>query len=73
MRKLGQIAYMMNHTENGFPQAFYHFIFAWASDPDFAKHLKKIGIEVGAKYLGSLGADNVEQRYRNSLLVPVSQ
>jgi glycine cleavage system aminomethyltransferase T len=29
MRKLGQQAYMMNHTEDGFPQAYYHFLYTW--------------------------------------------
>jgi glycine cleavage system aminomethyltransferase T len=25
MKKLGHVAYMLNHTEDGFPQAYYHF------------------------------------------------
>ncbi len=67
LRKLGQLAYMMNHTENGFPQGFYHFIFAWATDRDFAGYLQKLGIGVGAEYLGSLGTDDIELRYRNPI------
>ena len=67
MRKLGQLAYMMNHTENGFPQAFYHFIFAWATNPAFGKYLGDRGIEIGARFLGSLGTDNIELRYRNPI------
>lgn len=68
MKKLGQIAYMMNHTEDGFPQANYHFGFPWYEDPDFAKYLDE---RPGAGLLnydpvlvGSMGTD-VKLRYRN--------
>ena len=46
MLKLGTRAYMMNHTEDGFPQAYYHFPYAWATDPAFAgmiEHLHWFG------------------------------
>lgn len=68
MKKLGQIAYMMNHTEDGFPQANYHFGFPWYEDPDFAKYLNE---RPGAGFfnyepilVGSMGND-IKLRYRN--------
>jgi glycine cleavage system aminomethyltransferase T len=32
IRKLGYLSFMCNHTENGFPQTFMHFLNAWAED-----------------------------------------
>jgi len=39
LQKLGQVAYMLNHTEDGFPQANYHFPYPWYEDPGFAAYL----------------------------------
>ncbi len=39
LRKLGQLAYLMNHTENGFPQYHYHFAYPWLEDADFMEWL----------------------------------
>jgi vanillate/3-O-methylgallate O-demethylase len=39
LQKLGQVAYMLNHTEDGFPQAYYHFPYPWYDDPGFAEYL----------------------------------
>lgn len=38
IRKLGKLAYMCNHTENGFPQWGTHFILAWHHDPECRKY-----------------------------------
>ena len=37
--RLGMRAYGMNHTENGFAQAFIHFLPAWTQDEDFMDYL----------------------------------
>ena len=45
LRKLGQQAYLMNHTENGFPQYHYHFAYPWLEDADFMKWMDEGGAE----------------------------
>ena len=67
MKKLGQLAYMMNHTEDGFPQAYYHFPYPWYEDPGFAEYLDKSGgslFGTNVAYAGSMGPD-AKLRYRN--------
>ena len=66
LKKLGQIAYMLNHTEDGFPQANYHFPYPWYEDPGFAAYLDA---RPGAGWMhyrprlyGSLG-DDITKRY----------
>ena len=44
IRRLGFRAYLMQHTEGGFPQAFNHFPHPWLEDEGFLKYLEKIGI-----------------------------
>ena len=66
LQKLGQLAYMMNHTEDGFPQAYYHFPYPWYEDPGFAQFLNErpgMGFLVfSPRLLGSMG-DDVQKRY----------
>ena len=38
---------MMNHTENGFPQAYYHFPYPWGEDKDFTEYVTKSGAALG--------------------------
>ena len=66
IRRLGHRAYMMNHTENGFPQAYYHFPYPWREDKDFAEYVTKIGGAIGfnSALAGSMGPD-IRLRYRN--------
>lgn len=66
IRKLGYHSYMMNHTEDGFPQAYYHFPYAWEEDQGFQDYMNAKGVKQGAKpvFLGSMGPD-VNLRYRN--------
>lgn len=67
MRKLGQVAYMMNHTEDGFPQAYYHFPYSWYEDPGFAEYLDTQGgnrFGTNAEFRGSMGPDP-KLHYRN--------
>jgi glycine cleavage system aminomethyltransferase T len=66
LQKLGHFAYMLNHTEDGFPQAYYHFPYPWYEDPDFARYLDE---RPGAGFmlfmprlLGSMGED-MQKRY----------
>ncbi|MBN1319469.1 MAG: aminomethyl transferase family protein [Thermoleophilia bacterium] len=66
LQKLGQVAYMLNHTEDGFPQANYHFPYPWYEDPGFAAYLDT---RPGAGWMnfrprlfGSMGED-VKARY----------
>jgi vanillate/3-O-methylgallate O-demethylase len=66
LQKLGQIAYMLNHTEDGFPQAYYHFPYPWYEDPDFATYLATRPASAFYMYaprlLGSMG-DDIKRRY----------
>ena len=66
LHKLGYHTYMMNHTESGFPQAYYHFPYAWENDEGYRKYMKEKNIKQGAKpaLLGSMGPD-IKLRYRN--------
>ena len=66
IRRLGAHAYMMNHTENGFPQAYYHFPYPWAKDKGFEEFLAKSGGALGfnSGFAGSMGPD-IRLRYRN--------
>jgi len=66
IKKLGQVAYMMNHTEDGFPQANYHYPYPWYKDPKFKEFLDA---RPGAGYynmnpnlVGSVGSD-LESRF----------
>lgn len=66
LKKLGQVAYMLNHTEDGFPQAYYHFPYPWYEDQGFATFLDD---RPGAGWMnyqprlfGSMG-DDLAKRY----------
>lgn len=66
LQKLGQLAYMLNHTEDGFPQAYYHFPYPWYEDAGFAAYLDA---HPGAGWMnyrprlfGSMG-DDLRARY----------
>ena len=66
LKKLGQVAYMLNHTEDGFPQAYYHFPYPWYEDPGFAAYLDArpgVGwMNYKPRLLGSMG-DDIRDRY----------
>ncbi|MEC0183788.1 aminomethyltransferase family protein [Paenibacillus peoriae] len=62
IRKLGHIAYRMNHTEGGFPQSFVHFPYPWGEDKGFMEFLGKT--QKTRRLLGSMGTD-IRLRYRN--------
>ncbi len=62
IRRLGMRAYMMNHTEDGFPQAYYHFPYPWGEDQGFAKALGQWD-RMWASLRGSMGTD-IKLRYR---------
>lgn len=68
IRKLGQLAYMMNHTEDGFPQANYHFGYPWYEDPYFASYLDahpgKGFFNYRPNFVGSMGTDP-KNNFRN--------
>jgi glycine cleavage system aminomethyltransferase T len=67
MRKLGQIAYMMNHTEDGFPQGYYHIPYPWGEDESFVKFMAESRIDrpgTNVDLSGSMG-DDITLRYRN--------
>ncbi len=66
MRKLGWHTYMMNHTEDGFPQAYYHFPYPWGEDKGFVEFLSTVSGTIGiqARFTGSMGTD-IRLRYRN--------
>ena len=68
IRKLGWRSYQMNHTEDGFPQAYMHFPLAWAEDKGFMEFLARMQQggkpRPAPKLKGSMGTD-VRLRYRN--------
>jgi glycine cleavage system aminomethyltransferase T len=66
IQRLGWGQYMMNHTENGFPQAHMHFLCPWFEHPQLAKNLIAMGRGSAAPPLlkGSAGP-NIQLRYRN--------
>jgi len=65
IRRLGRHTYLMNHTEAGFPQAYYHFPYPWDEDRQFADYLDKIGYSIRFRtFRGSMGPDP-RLRYRN--------
>jgi vanillate/3-O-methylgallate O-demethylase len=67
MLKIGQRTFMMNHTENGFPQAYYHFPYPWSADKDFEEYLNFNASEITVgELLGSMG-DDIEKRYVNPI------
>ncbi len=68
LRRLGQRAYMLNHTEDGFPQAYYHFPYPWLDDEGYVDFLKAEGLFqwwsfVWSNLRGSMGQD-ISLRYR---------
>jgi glycine cleavage system aminomethyltransferase T len=63
VKRLGQFAYMMNHTEDGFPQAYYHFPYPWAEDKEFAAWLGGQTDMFWSQLRGSMGND-IRLRYR---------
>jgi glycine cleavage system aminomethyltransferase T len=68
IRKLGIRAYMMNHTEDGFPQAYYHFPYPWGEDKGFMGFLANIPGFLGSPQAlrGNMGTD-YRLRYRNPI------
>jgi glycine cleavage system aminomethyltransferase T len=66
LRRLGFRAYLMNHTEDGFPQAFMHFPHPWLEDSDVLGYQTNIGelSRQGSVCRGSMGPE-LRPRYRN--------
>ena len=66
IRRLGMQAYVLHHTENGFPQALFQFPYPWGDDKGFVEFLKKIGLRTqdDSIFCGSMGTD-IRLRYRN--------
>ena len=73
IRRLGYGTYMMNHTENGFPQSYYHFNYPWQEDPELVAFLENLAAKNqsgnaeksnAAMLRGSVG-DDMSLRYRN--------
>lgn len=59
--RLGRRAYMLNHTEDGFPQAYYHYPYPWYEDEGLAAWLdERPGagfFALNPRLLGSVGED----------------
>jgi glycine cleavage system aminomethyltransferase T len=66
LRKLGVQSYMMNHTEAGFAQAWYHFPYPWFEDKGFAAFLAQGEGGISQSFTGSMGPDP-RLRYRNPI------
>lgn len=67
IERLGARAYLMNHTENGYPQAYYHFTNSTGSDPRYLEWVKTQRAHgLSSRYMGS-ARDDVPARYRNPI------
>lgn len=69
IRRLGFRAYMMNHTENGFPQSFIHYPPAPSADKEYMEYMSSFPQFAGLLYLrieGSIGPDP-ELHYRTPI------
>jgi len=55
---------MMNHTEDGFPQAYYHFPYPWGEDPGFVAFMGGQTDRMWSDLRGSMGP-GLQARYRN--------
>jgi len=67
IRKIGIQAYMCNHTESGFGQAYFHLPMPWGDeDPALHEFMKSIGFDATdtMRWSGSAG-DDLSRRYRN--------
>ena len=66
LRRLGFRGYLMNHTEDGFPQAFMHFPHPWVEQKDVIDWQWSVGEKSrhGRACRGSMG-DDLSLRYRN--------
>lgn len=66
-KKLGQVAYTMNHTEAGFANINMHYPLPWYEDPGMAEYLATRPIEgffnLNRKLIGSVG-DDLEIRFK---------
>ena len=66
-KKLGQVAYCMNHTEAGFPNINTHYPMPWFEHPGIAKHLESHPDEGyfnwNRQLVGSVG-DDLEIRFK---------
>ena len=67
IKKLGRVAYVMNHTEAGFPNINMHYPLPWYEDADFAAYLNERPgagfFNFNRKLIGSVG-DDVESRFK---------
>ena len=68
LRRLGFRAYLMNHTEDGFPQAFMHFPHPWVEQKDVIDWQWSVGEKSrqGRCCKGSMGPD-LSLRYRTPI------
>src|SRR5699024_10044293 len=65
-KKLGQLAYTMNHTEAGFPNINMHYPLPWYETPGLSEYLSTRPMEgffnLNRKLVGSVG-NNLEIRF----------
>ena len=68
LKKLGRVAYCMNHTEAGFPNINMHYPLPWYEDDGLAEYLNaRPGagfFNMSRKLIGSMG-DDLEGRFKN--------
>ena len=67
MKKLGRVAYVMNHTEAGFPNINMHYPLPWYEDEGLAAYLDQIPgagfYNANRQLIGSVG-DDIESRFK---------
>ncbi len=66
-RKLGRMAYLLNHTEAGFANIFIHFPMPWFEEPELAEYCAKIPMAQffngNRQLVGSMGSE-LQARFR---------
>lgn len=62
IRRLGFRTYCMGHAEDGFPQAYGHFVYPWDKDPGFVEYMNGKTDYMWPIRKGSVGPD-LEPRY----------
>ena len=70
--KLGHLAYMCNHTENGFPQYGTHFMLAYEDDPELLRYFGLDESQAGEMYKntplhGSMSGEGLRAYYANPI------
>lgn len=70
LKKLGYQGYMLNHTENGYPQSVYHFNYDYWNEPELLKWFSEnphVSFFVYPPFMHGSASDKQENLYRNPI------